>query len=263
MAAPNVKFPRDITRGCAGKDVIAHKRAISRAVPQRYPWHEFTPYAGDKFIRAVMEFKRSKNMNSLPRLGRTCHEVLERTHKKDSKQWAFDAVAIQDAHDYWELVQTKPEEKVRQAMVSAAFFWYAHRGSIAYSQARPFQVGKPVWVPSRWDCSAFYTCCSYAGGAPDPNGRDFDHQGYTGTLIDHGVRVPDVSHLEPGDAIFYGFTRYEQPGFPKGSPTHVAFYVGVKDGEHRILSHGHYPMGYYTYDYRSDINQYRHYDVAH
>lgn len=262
MSAPNVKFPRDITRGCAGKDVIAHKRALSRAAPRRYPWHDFTPYAGDRFLRAVMSWKRSMHMNSLPRLGRTAHEKLERTHAKDKPgEWAFDALAIELAHEYWALVQEKPEKKVREAIVSAGFFWYAHRGRIAYSQYRPFQVGKPVWVPSRWDCSAFVTCCHYAGGAPDPNGRGYDHQGYTGTLIDHGVRVDNVAKLKPGDLIFYGHSR-SMPGFPGGSPTHVALYVGVKDGEHRILSHGHYPMGYYTYDYRADLNQYRTYKVA-
>ncbi len=261
MAAPDVKFARDITRGATGKDVVAHKRALSRAAPGRYPWHDFTPYAGDRFMRAVMSWKRSKNMNSLPVLGRAAHEALERTHKKDSTEWAFDKVAIDLAHDYWELAKQRPEQHVREGIVSAGFFWYAHRGRIAYSQARPFQLGKPVWVPSRWDCSAFVTSCHYAGGAPDPNGRGYDHQGYTGTLIDHGVRVPTVDQLDPGDLIFYGHSR-PQPGFPAGAPTHVALYVGVRNGEHRILSHGHYPMGYYTYDYRSDLNEFRHYKVA-
>ncbi len=261
MAAPNVKWTRDITRGITGKDVVAHKRAISRAAPLRYPWHDFTPYAGDTFIRAVQSWKRSKNMNSLPRLGRTAHEALERTHKKDSEEWAFDAKAIELAAEYYEAAKANPDQKVRDAIVSAGFFWYSHRGQIAYSQARPFQIGKPVWVPSRWDCSAFVTCCHYAAGAPDPNGRGYDHQGYTGTLIDHGVKVSSVDQLRPGDLIFYGHSP-SMPGFPGGSPTHVALYVGVKDGEHRILSHGHYPMGYYTYDYRSDLNQYRHYAVT-
>jgi hypothetical protein len=262
MAAPNVRFARDITRGCTGKDVVAHKRAISRAVPLRYPWHDFTPYAGDKFMRAVIEWKKSKRMNSIPRIGRTAHEVLERTHaKEEPKQWAFDAVAIKLAAEYYEATHVKPENKVREAIVSAAFFWYAHRGGIAYSQYRPFQVGKPPWVPNRWDCSALATNCHYAGGAPDPNGRNYDHQGYTGTLIDHGVRVSSVQALDPGDLIFYGHAG-SRPGFPSGSPTHVAVYVGLKNGKHMVISHGHYPMSYYAYNYRSDINQYRHYKVA-
>ena len=66
MAAPNVRFSRDITVGCRGKDVTAHKRAISRAVPARYPWHDFSDYCGIPFMQAVQEWKRSKNM--MPRL---------------------------------------------------------------------------------------------------------------------------------------------------------------------------------------------------
>lgn len=258
MAAPNVRFSRDITVGCIGKDVIGHKRAISRAVPLRYPWHDFSDYAGTTFMRAVQEWKKSKNMNTLPRLGRTAHDVLERTHEKGSQEWAFDAVAIRLCKEYYDATHVDTDAQKREKGVSAGFFWYSHRESIAYSQARPFQLGKPPWVPSRWDCSAFATNTHYAGGFPDPNGRDFDHLGYTGTLIDHGVRVGSVSQLKPLDLIFYGFSP-ARPGFPAGSPTHVAVYVGVKNGTHMVISNGHHPMGYYPYNYRSDINHYRHY----
>ena len=261
MAAPNARWSRDITRGCSGKDVEAHKRAISRAAPLRYPWHDFTPYAGDVFMRAVQDWKRSKNMNSLPRIGRTAHEVLERTHAKEKpKEWAFDPVALKLCAEYYETHHVKPEGKVREAICSAAFFWYAHRRSIAYSQYRPFSLGKPLWVPRQWDCSAFATACHFAGGAPDPNGRRYDHMGYTGTLISHGIKVASVDVLDPGDLIFYGNSA-PRPGFPGGSPTHVAIYVGVKNGRHMVLSHGHYPMSYYPYNYRS-INHMRHYKVT-
>ena len=258
MTPPNVRFSRDITVGCRGKDVIGHKRAISRAAPLRYPWHDFSDYCGTTFMKAVQEWKRSKNMNTLPRIGLTAHNVLERTHRKDSQEWAFDPIAIELCKEYYE--EHLPETKKREAGVSAGFFWYSHRSSIAYSQFRPFQLGKPTWVPSRWDCSAFATACHYAAGAPDPNGRGYDHLGYTGTLIEHGVRVSGIGELEPLDLIFYGFSA-PKPGFPGGSPTHVAVYVGVKNGVPMVLSNGHYPMGYYPYNYRSDLNHYRHYAV--
>lgn len=257
MTAPNVRFARDITRGCKGKDVVGHKRALSRAAPARYPWHDFTEYAGDIFMRAFMDWKKSKNMNSLPRIGLTAHNVLERTHEKDSQEWAFDAVAIELCKEYYDTHHAKPENSVREAGKSAAFFWYSHRGSIAYSQYRPFSLGKPPWVPSRWDCSAFATACHYAAGAPDPNGRNYDHQGYTGTLIEHGMRVATVGELKPLDLIFYGNAR-RTAGFSSGAPTHVAVYVG----NGMVISHGHYPMSYYRYNYRSDINHFRHYKVA-
>jgi hypothetical protein len=257
----DVRFPREIHLGLVGKDVIAHKRAISRAVPKRYPWHSFSPYAGETFIRAVMEWKKSKGMNSQPLLGRAAHEVLERTHAKNHpQQWAFDPVAVELAKEYYEqwVADHQPSgADVRSKMLQAAQFWYAHRGSIAYSQARPMQLGKPPWVPSRLDCSGFYTNCSYAGGAPDPNGRHYDHLGYTGTLMSTGTRVNSIDDLGVGDAVFYGHSP-ARPGFPAGSPTHVAFYAG----HGFVYSLGHFPMSYYRYNYRSDINHYRHYKVA-
>lgn len=263
MAAPNVKFPREIKRGIKGRDVLGHKRAISRARPDLYPWHDFTDYSGDKFMRAVMDWKRSKGMNTIPLLGRTAHERLERTHSKTHPdQWAFDALAIKQCHDYWQAAQKDPEDVIRQHIVDAAFFWYAHRFEIAYSQFRPFSMGKPPWVPIRWDCSAFATNCHYAGGAPDPNGRGYDHQGYTGTLMNRGTAVTSVVNLRKGDLIFYGHTSYDRPGFPKGSPTHVAVYAGIYNTIRMVVSNGHHPMGFYKWNYRTDINHFRHYKVA-
>lgn len=260
MTPPNVRFSRAITVGCRGKDVLGHKRAISRAAPLRYPWHDFSDYCGTKFMEAVQDWKLSKNMNDMPKIGETAHNVLERVHKKDSSEWAFDPIAVKLCKEYYDDHHQITDVEKRQAGVSAGFFWYAHRSSIAYSQYRPFQLGKPPWVPSRWDCSGFATACHYAGGCKDPNGRNYDHLGYTGTLIDNGVRVGSVGNLQPLDLIFYGSSR-STPGFPGGSPTHVAVYVGVKNGVHMVLSHGHYPMSYYPYNYRSDINHYRHYSV--
>jgi hypothetical protein len=262
MAVPDVKFARIIRRGMTGKDVLAHKRAISRAAPDLYPWHDFTPYAGDKFMRAVIQWKLRRHMNSQPVLGKTAHEVMERTHSATKPdEWAFDLLAIKLAFDYWRSTQVSPDKRIRQKGVDAAFFWYAHRASIAYSQFRPFQLGKPPWVPSRWDCSGFATACWFASGGLDPNGRGYDHLGYTGTLIDHGTRVSKIADLDPLDLIFYGATPYDRPGFPKGSPTHVAVYVGKIHDVPMVVSDGHYPMGFYRYNYRT-VNHLRHYPTS-
>src|SRR5262245_15662019 len=254
MSAPNVKFPRQIREGMQGKDVKAHKRAISRARPDFYAWHDFTDYAGGKFLDAVVKWKKSRGMNNQRMIGRTAHEVLERTHAKGKPdEWAFDKAAVKLAYEYWEASQVPPEDKIRKAICDAGFFWYSHRGEIAYSQARPFQAGKPLWIPSRWDCSAYVTNCHFAGGAPDPNGRGYDHYGYTGTLMDNGVRVGSITQLKPGDLIFYGRTPSSKPGFPAGSPTHVALFVG----NGMVLSNGSHPMGYYRWNYRT-VNHLRH-----
>jgi cell wall-associated NlpC family hydrolase len=260
--APNVAFPREIHKGFQGEDILAHKRAISRARPDLYEWTNFTDVAGGYFIEAVQKWKKSKGLGSTPVLGGRAHEVLERTHRKDhADQWAFDQIAIKQAQDYYDSVTISPEDRIRAAGVAAGFFWYAHKWNIPYSMFRPMALGKPPYVLPRIDCSGFATNCHYAGGGKDPNRRGYDHLGYTGTLISNGTRVLKVTMLKPLDLIFYGFSR-EKPGFRAGDPTHVAVYVGFRDGAHMILSMGSYPMKYVRYDYRSDINHFRHYDVA-
>jgi len=255
---PEVKFPRDIIEGIHGKDVIAHKRALSRARPDIYPWHVFSPYAGEYFLNAIVRWKKSRGLGKTRKLGLHAHDVLERTHAKNHPtEWAFDSRAIKLAKDYWDAVTKTPDELVRDRIVAAGFFWYAHRWNIAYSQYRPMPLGRPPFVPFRIDCSGFTTICYYAGGAPDPNGRGYDHLGYTGTLMDHGSRVNHISDLLPGDMVFYGYS-YPRPGFNRGDPTHVALYVG--DG--KVLSMGSYPMKYYPYNYRRDVNHFRHYRVT-
>lgn len=261
MSAPNVAFCRPLILGSKGADVRAHKRALSRARPAFYPWRSFTDYYGERFEKAVKQFQRDKGIQATGKLGRATHEALERTHKKGSTEWAFQPFEIALCKDFCHEYAQTPEQKVREAIVDAGFYWYEHRVGIAYSQARPFQLGKPSWVPSRWDCSGFVTACHYAGGAPDPNGRGYDHLGYTGTLMSTGTMVGNINELEPGDLVFYGSASHASPAFPLGSPTHVALYVGDVNGVPSVLSHGSYPMRLLPYSYRS-INHLRHYKVV-
>lgn len=253
MSAPQVKFPREIREGMAGGDVVAHKRALSRARPDLYEWAQFTTYAGPFFLDAVVKWKISKGLGNARVLGGRAHEALERTRRKDHpSEWAFDALAIKFADDYAKDYGKTPEDIMRSAIVAAAAYWYSHRFQIAYSQARPFQRGRPPWVPSRWDCSAYVTCCYEAGNAPDPNGRGYDGHGYTGTLIEHGSPIAR-ENLQPGDLVFYGHST-SRPGFPFGSPTHVAVYAG----NGLVYSNGSHPMGLYPVGYRG-INHCRAY----
>ena len=267
MAAPNVKFPREIKQGMQGKDVQAHKRAISRARPDLYTWIPenkggFTPLAGAYFMDAVVAWKKSKGLGTSRVLGGRAHEVLERTHRKGhATEWAFDATAIKLAQAYYDVVSKSPEEARREKIVEAGFFWHGFRLNIPYAQQRPFPLIKPPAVPHALDCSEFVTICHYAGGAPDPNGRGYDGQGYTGTLKQHGTRVSGITSLKPGDLIFYGSSR-AKPGFNAGDPTHVGMYVGKRNGVHMSLQMGSYPMKFIDYRYRHDIHSFRTYKVV-
>jgi len=254
--AIKVAFCRPLILGAKGKDVIAHKRAISRAAPDIYPWMgaKFTPIFGGRFETAVVRYQKRRGITPASgKIGRGTHEDLEKSVAKNKPtEPAFDPLAVKMAAEFC----GEFEKTTREKVVEAGFYWYSRRSQISYSQARPFALGVPLWIPDQWDCSGFVTACYYAGEAGDPNNRNFDGHGYTGTLISNGVKIAQNA-LKPGDLIFYGFTRVAKPGFPIGSPTHVAMYVG--DG--MVLSNGSYPMGYYHYNYRSDLNHFRSYSI--
>jgi len=252
-------MPREIHLDMTGLDVVSHKRAISRWNPHVYPWDGFTPVAGEYLFAAVRLFKKQHGLGTKNVIGARTHEALERTRRFGSKtEWAFDRLAIDLAEQYWNKVTKSKEDLIRERIVQAGMFWYGMRWNIAYSQYRPMALGKPPWTPTRWDCSGFYTACCFAGGAPDPNGRNFDGLGYTGTLMTRGARAISVLDLLPGDAIFYGNSSGAGPAFSRGDPTHVALYAG----NGMILTLGSYPMKYVTYRYRSDINHFRHYPMG-
>jgi hypothetical protein len=267
---PEVAFCREIHPGNRGEDVVAHKRALSRWNPHVYPWPKdgnFTDFAGPFFWTALYEYKRQHGLLSQKErehktalvLGTGTHTAMEKSvcHFVHAGQPAFDARAIQLAEEFCRDFRKTPEDLGREAGVSALLYWYAHRMVTAYSQYRPFPVLKPPAISNRWDCSGCATNGHYVGGFPDPNGLGYSGEGYTGTQIDHGIRVSHLSELKPLDLIFYGSSS-GRPGFRYGDPTHVATYVGKISGVESVVSMGHYPMSLYAYNYRS-INQMRHY----
>lgn len=258
MPAPNVPLARSIILGTQGQDVIAVKRAFSRA--GYIKWGRFTNVAGEYFIKVVHTFQKKHGLKAAG-YGPHTHALLTKTRKKGSKtEWAWDAYSIGLEHSEYVLLHTTPEQRIRQAIMQAARNLYSHRYAIAYSQARPFALySMGGRVPTHLDCSGFVTTCYYAAHAKNPNrGFAYDGEGYTGTLMNGGRRVPSHSQLKAGDLIFYGYTTRSSPAFPYGSPTHVALYAG--DGT--VYSNGHYPMGHYAVYYGQSINCYMTYDVT-
>lgn len=261
--APNPPRPRALHQGVQGLDVVGVKRALSRAGYMK--WGNFSTTFGPFMLVAVVAFQKAHGIQPSGVYGDETHSALKAAHSAGHpKEWAFDAYAVQLMHE--EAALLDPEKIVRQAIVAAGFFWYAHRFAIGYAETRPMQLCKPPTVPSSpWDCSAFVTNTHYAGGAPDPNGRDYDRQGYTGTLMSRGVRAT-LAQMRPGDLIFWGYYRGPaSPAFPPGSPTHVSMFTGYDAGAAMHLSNGHHPMVYgslATFARFLPLNHYRHYQVA-
>jgi hypothetical protein len=137
-------------------------------------------------------------------------------------------------------VQMREPTGIRQQIVHAAYCGYKNRDRIHYTQESRRMQGvresiHPAHFPTEEDCSSFVTWCYFAAGAPDPNGRGFDGQGYTGTMIGHGK---ETRNPRPGDLVFYGHSHNDI--------NHVTLFVG--NGQ--VISHGQesgpmlYPMDY-------------------
>lgn len=66
-------------------------------------------------------------------------------------------------------------------------------------------VHAPGKLPVTCDCSSYVTMIYYMAGAPDPNGLNFDGQGYTGTLLSNKAnRHINKADVLPGDLVVYG-----------------------------------------------------------
>jgi Putative peptidoglycan binding domain len=93
---------------------------------------------------------------------------------------------------------------VREQIVANARWGVANEAQIHYEQLRPIDaIHEAQRLPLRTDCSGFATLCYAWAGASDPNGLDFNGQGYTGTMLQHLRRVPQPA-VQPGDLVIWG-----------------------------------------------------------
>lgn len=267
MAAPIVPLPRNLILGTKGRDVIAVKRALSRA--GYIKWGDFTPVWGTYARTALHNFQKDHGLKPAG-YGVKTHNALRNTHRKGyTKQWAFGAYEIEIMHEVYEQLHVSPTVKIRSKIIQMARYLYGYRYSIGYAQVRPFpllHLGATITGKGyRWDCSGNVTICYYAAGAKNPNrigGVQSWHsggEGYTGTLL-YGGHKCDRLDLQPGDLVFYGFSRVDNAAFNIGDPTHVAIWEG--DSAQDVYSFGSYPMRHAYYRYRHDVNCYVTYDIT-
>jgi NlpC/P60 family len=132
------------------------------------------------------------------------------------------------------IIGAKPGQAIRtlgglDGVVAAARKALGQRGDYFYIRgptARPmpptlFQTAAYIALNGRIgvDCSSFATLCYKAAGLPDPNGLNYNGQGFTGTLFDHGT---PTATPRPGDLIFWGTDPLAPP-----APAHVGVYLGL------------------------------------
>lgn len=113
---------------------------------------------------------------------------------------------------------------VRQKIVTAARWGIANEPRIHYGEVRPIPLAAAL--PLTTDCSGFVTICFFLAGAPDPNGRNYDGSGYTGTMLGHLRRI-EPGEVRRGDLAVWG----DYPG------RHVALVLEPGD-DPLLCSHG-------------------------
>jgi len=95
---------------------------------------------------------------------------------------------------------------VRSAMVAQAKWAMGHEPSFHYQEVRPIPLDrfKAHTLPITTDCSGFVTCVAFAAGVkPDPNGQEYNGQGFTGTLLQHCEHITK-HEAKAGDFVAYG-----------------------------------------------------------
>lgn len=234
-----VPLRRTIKRGMKGGDVVALKRALSRAGYLR--WGGFTRKMGRTADKALRRFQRDQRLLADGEYGAQTHKRLAK-HFDAYGAWLMGAIPRRD---------DESENDVRARIVAAMTLLYHHAPEVHYTQGPRRMEGvtrrmRPPIFPRYADCSSAATWAYYVAGAADPNGAGYNGTGYTGTLSRKG-RVVDLAHARPGDLVFYG----------RGWPWH---HVAVYCGHGRVLSHGSEGGPYLlAVDYRGDRGEIRSY----
>lgn len=240
-------MPRTLHAGDRGPDVLALQQALHKALGKKALNNKLGVY-GSLTVRDVALFKRGWTSQFDGHIA----GALVWTHIAQYLGHAQRRL-LAKAHSLELAEQTQTREQaVRRAIVAEAYWGLANNGLFTYRQYRPMVVNlHDESAFERTDCSAFVTGCYHGGGAPDPNGRGFDGQGYTGTLWSRGTAIASPG---PSDLAFYG-NMGASFGFV---PSHVALVWKSS----RVISFGHTPISEYPLRYRTDYRGARHYAVA-
>lgn len=249
---PSVKLPRVVEVGMKGDDVLAYKRAVSRA--GRWPWQEFDDYYSQSFSTGASGdvqdtgVKGVQRQSKLPQdgiMGAETFEILRTglipSTLANGGQPIFDSVCL----DLLKGCKPPPDPGGAQALVDYAKRCMANEPKIHYSQSRPMtHLGKDPAQGFVCDCSGHSTACYYEAKWPDPNHSGYNGYGWTGTLVAN----PKVSSpFQVGDLALYGTSE--------ANTTHVTTcYVAGDSHSSCWVSHGSEAGPYATaLFYRSDL----------
>jgi len=221
--------PTDVKR----RAVIAMKRSLAHA--DCYPWlpnkgKPFTGYFGRTAKSGLRKFTRlAAGVAEKEVYDREAHRALARYY---------------DPYSIEHLLRDTLDEREREAFLAQLMYLYNRRYGLRYTQARPWDGRKP---PVGLDCSATGEWGAKWAGLKSPSGYSGWGYGNTDTQLARfralGRVRESIASAKPGDPKYYG----------RGwDPSHVAWYIGHRDGKARVFSFGSYPAGIYAHDYRHD-----------
>lgn len=120
------------------------------------------------------------------------------------------------------------QNALRQKILLMAQWGVANSHDIHYETRRPIDgINHPYHLPIYTDCSGFVTLCYNWAKVPDPNGRKYDGEGWTGTLLQH-LKPVAQNIVKIADLVVFG----NYPGH------HVALIAAGPTTNPVLVSHG-------------------------
>lgn len=238
-------YPGQLKLGSTGPTVVLLKRALREAglLPAvGKPTGFLGPYA----VQALVKLGRASTLPALVRPGVTRPGARRVVPFQNGGIYGPRShVKLANYYDDYGASRLRAIERARQigqvqaAGIAACNLVIDNRGVIHYTQGPLRMSGvRGHLMPPRFghweDCSSERTWVAwvqdqvarlFGGRYPDPNGRDYDGEGFTGTLVTTGSIVPAASGPIAFTSVFFG---------PPPSFTHVA----VKRAMDRLMSMG-------------------------
>lgn len=210
MKIPTPADRRVLHYGDKGRDVLAYQRALRKALKHL----------------GLVATNRSNSGYGIGTLTDTLRLQMRKGIEPSGRVGVLTWTAIDPYLDLYGksllAVKVKPKTPPGQLVAHEArvLATFAPR---RYTQQRPYAGTLPVWKAVGGDCSGTSILTYKLSGQPDPNHTNYDGSGWTGSLMQQGVRVPEIAS-KAGDLTLYG----------RGAADHVV----VELGNGQVVSHG-------------------------
>lgn len=125
--------------------------------------------------------------------------------------------------------ESHAEYETRLNLTAFGYWAIQNRSMFHYAEVRPIPNVGVRQLPITTDCSGLVTILYRWAGLPDPNGVNYDGQGYTGTLLQHLPHC-GLQDTKRGDLVVFG----------PGTGQHVVMLLegGMYNSNPLVVSHG-------------------------